>query len=110
SRQTAELRVSRRGDSHGSGRPAAGPGRVTATVRSSFPCAQSLRIECGGVMADLLQVWNVNKHYGGVCALKNARFALGAGEVHALIGENGAGKSTLSRIVAGSVRADNAII
>ncbi|HMC62235.1 MAG TPA: ATP-binding cassette domain-containing protein, partial [Candidatus Solibacter sp.] len=61
-------------------------------------------------MAELLQVENVSKHYGGVCALKNAHFALRTGEVHALIGENGAGKTTLSRIVAGSALADSANI
>jgi len=61
-------------------------------------------------MAELLQVENVSKHYGGVCALKNAHFALRTGEVHALIGENGAGKTTLSRIVAGSALADTANI
>src|SRR5580698_7626098 len=61
-------------------------------------------------MAELLQVRNVGKRYGGVCALKNANFELRAGEVHALVGENGAGKTTLSRIVAGSTMADTAHI
>src|SRR5207253_2176041 len=61
-------------------------------------------------MADLLQVENVCKHYGGVCALNRARFSLRAGEVHALVGENGAGKSTLGRIVAGATAADTANI
>ncbi len=58
----------------------------------------------------LLRVENVTKHYGGVTALRSARFALRRGEVHALIGENGAGKSTLAKIIAGSVRADRAEI
>jgi ABC-type sugar transport system ATPase subunit len=61
-------------------------------------------------MPPLLQAANVSKHYGGVCALRNASFALRAGEVHALIGENGAGKSTLARILAGSTLADTASI
>jgi ABC-type sugar transport system ATPase subunit len=54
----------------------------------------------------LLEVSGVEKHFGGVAALRGASLAVGAGEVHALMGENGAGKSTLARIVAGIVRAD----
>src|SRR5690242_14547478 len=54
----------------------------------------------------MLQADGISKHYGGVYALKRARFSLAAGEVHALMGENGAGKSTLARILAGSTKAD----
>ena len=58
----------------------------------------------------LLEVSGVDKHFGGVAALRGASLEVRGGEVHALMGENGAGKSTLARIVAGIVRADAAAI
>ena len=61
-------------------------------------------------MADVLQAADVSRHFGGVFALRNARFTLRPGEVHALVGENGAGKSTLAKILAGSVVPDTARI
>jgi rhamnose transport system ATP-binding protein len=54
----------------------------------------------------LLHAVDVDKSYAGVHALRNASFALRAGEVHALIGENGAGKSTLIKIITGAVAPD----
>jgi len=48
----------------------------------------------------------VDKHFGGVHALREIDLAVATGSIHGLVGENGAGKSTLGKIVAGVHRAD----
>ena len=55
----------------------------------------------------LLQLKSVQKHFGGVVALRAGNLDVSTGEVHLLMGENGAGKSTLMKIVAGMLERDS---
>jgi ABC-type sugar transport system ATPase subunit len=54
-----------------------------------------------GEQATLLRVANLAKAFGPTQAVRDATFALRAGEVHALVGENGCGKSTMVKILSG---------
>ncbi|HQU66893.1 MAG TPA: ABC transporter ATP-binding protein [Albidovulum sp.] len=54
----------------------------------------------------LLALEGISKTYPGVKANDDVTFSIGAGEVHALLGENGAGKSTLVKMIYGLVRPD----
>lgn len=54
----------------------------------------------------ILKIEHVSKFYPGVTALDDVSFALGKGEVRALVGENGAGKSTLIKCIMGVERPD----
>lgn len=49
----------------------------------------------------LLDVKNLSRHFGGLVALDDLSFSVGAGEIVGLIGPNGAGKSTLFNVITG---------
>jgi ribose transport system ATP-binding protein len=51
----------------------------------------------------ILELRNLQKHYGPVQALKPATLAFRRGEIHAIVGENGAGKSTLIKLLTGVI-------
>ena len=58
----------------------------------------------------LLEAEGLRKSFGGVAALRDGRFRLRAGSVHALCGGNGAGKSTFLSILMGIQRRDGGTI
>ena len=57
-------------------------------------------------MAALLKVEGLKKSFGGNAALRDGRFELEAGTVHALCGGDGAGKSTFLKLLTGIIRRD----
>jgi len=52
----------------------------------------------------MLEIKNLDVHYGGIHALKGVSLSVEAGEVVTLIGANGAGKTTTLRAISGLVK------
>jgi len=56
--------------------------------------------------APFVSVRGLQKHFGGIQALKGVDLDILPGEVHGLVGANGAGKSTLIKLLAGVEKPD----
>jgi branched-chain amino acid transport system ATP-binding protein len=54
----------------------------------------------------VLELRDLRKSFGGICAVDGVSLRVGAGERVAVIGPNGAGKSTLFGLISGELRAD----
>ena len=76
---------------------------VVVSVPGSVPASAA-----GGV--PLLQMQGINKHFGGLQALKEVDLTLQAGELLAIVGDNGAGKSTLIKVLTGVYPPDGGTI
>ncbi len=61
-------------------------------------------------LSPLLDMQDIHKAFAGVKALDGATMTVGAGEVHALIGQNGAGKSTMIKVLTGAYGRDRGSI
>jgi branched-chain amino acid transport system ATP-binding protein len=57
-------------------------------------------------MTALLDVANLNKHFGGLHAVKNVSLTLARGEVVGILGPNGAGKTTVYNLLTGFIAPD----
>ena len=57
-----------------------------------------------------IETRGIRKAFGATVAVDDASFAIGAGSVHALLGENGAGKSTVVKLLSGLVAPDTGSI
>jgi len=57
-------------------------------------------------MAALLQLTNVNKHFGGLQVVNNLSLEVNKGEIVSAIGPNGAGKTTMFNLITGQYAPD----
>jgi branched-chain amino acid transport system ATP-binding protein len=62
------------------------------------------------LQAPILSVDGVNKHFGGVVAVKDLSFEVKTGEIIGVMGPNGAGKTTLLNIIGGEYKPDSGTV
>ena len=61
-------------------------------------------------MSALLEVSGVNKHFGGLHAVRNVSFSIAPAEIVGILGPNGAGKTTLYNLLTGFIPPDSGSI
>jgi branched-chain amino acid transport system ATP-binding protein len=64
----------------------------------------------GDMETPILSVVDMNKHFGGLVAVRDMSFDVQAGEALGLMGPNGAGKSTLLNLISGKYKPDSGIV
>ena len=73
-----------------------------APVIAASPSPPARQLSSG----ELLRVDNLSRSFGGLRAVSNVSFSVGAGEILGIIGPNGAGKTTLFNLLNGVLSAD----
>ena len=58
----------------------------------------------------MISISGVNKHFGGIHAVRDASLQIETGSVTGLIGPNGAGKTTLFNVIAGLYKTDSGTV
>ena len=77
------------------------PRRTPAMPADASPLAPGVKPPC--TTGALLEVRNARKAFGGLVAVDDLTFTVGAGEIVGLIGPNGAGKSTTFALISGAL-------
>ena len=59
---------------------------------------------------DLLEIKQIKKYFGGICALDDISFSVKRNEIFGIVGPNGAGKTTIFNLATGAYSISNGSI